>query len=252
MPIQRRRAAGSIRDSRSRSPAAAGFIAIITAFLVSACQPAPAPRPLTAMDVVQRATETARTLETVQIVLTVEGVTAPIANGLGLTRAEGRLKRPNDAQLKLRLMFGTSTLETELRAYDGRTYVRNPLGARYEELSGTARIALLDPESGMASVMPTIIEPKLLEPQTESGIKHQAVQGQLPSTSVSKLIGGTATGNSILVDALVRETDWQLARLRLAGAALQGDQPEAVRVITLSEWNEPVTIPPLPTPGSAT
>jgi hypothetical protein len=217
--------------------------------VAAACQPAPpAPRPPTADEVVQRAAEAARGLETVQIVLANEGVTAPIASGLGLVRAEGKLKRPNDAQLKLRLMFGSNILETELRALDGKTYVRNPLGSRFEEMTGTQRIALLDPEKGMASVVPTIVEPKLLEPQTDNGIKHQSIQGQLPSASVSKLIGGTPTGNSIAVDALVRETDWQIARLRLAGAALQGDQPEAVRLITLSAWNQPVTIPPLLTP----
>jgi hypothetical protein len=197
---------------------------------------------------VQRATEAARGLETVQIVLVNEGVTAPLASGLGLARAEGKLKRPQDAQLKLRLMFGTNVLETELRAIDGKTYVRNPLGARFEEMTNTQRIALLDLETGMASVIPTILEPRLLEPVTENGTRHQAIQGQIPSASVSRLIGGTPTGNSIAVDALVRETDWQIARLRLAGAALQGDQPEAVRQITLSAWNEPFTVPPLPTP----
>ena len=223
----------------------------VATVLLAACQQTPASRPPTAEEVVQRATEAARGLETVQIVLANEGVTAPIANGLGLARAEGKLKRPNDAQLKLRLMFGANVLETELRAFDGKTYVRNPLGARYEEMAGTQRIALLDPESGIASVIPTITEPKLLEPQTENGVRLQNIQGQVPSAAVSKLIGGTATGNSIAVDALVRETDWQIARLRLAGAALQGDQPEAVRLITLSNWNEPVSIPPLPTPSAA-
>ena len=216
--------------------------------MLAACQPAPAPRPPTAEEVVQRAAEAARALETVQIVLVNEGVTAPLASGLSLARAEGKLKRPSDAQLKLRLMFGTSVLETELRALDGKTYVRNPLGARFEEMTGTQRIALLDPESGMASVIPTIVEPKLQEPQTENGVRQQSIQGQIPSASVSKLIGGTPTGISIAVEALVRETDWQIARLRLAGAALQGDQPEAVRLITLSAWNEPFTVPPLPTP----
>ena len=147
------------------------------------------------------------------------------------------------------LFRSTSSLETELRAYDGRTYVRNPLGVRYEEVVGTARIALLDPEHGISSVIPTIQEPRLLESHTDNGVKHQAVQGRLASISVSQLIGGTPTGGTIAVDALVRETDWQLARLRLVGAALQGDQPEAVRLITLSGWNEPVTIPPLPTPS---
>jgi hypothetical protein len=227
------------------------LLGVFASALVAACQQAPPPpRPPTAEEVVQRAADATRGLQSVQIVLTNEGVTAPIANGLGLTRAEGKLKRPNDAQLKLRLMFGTSTLETELRALDGKTYVRNPLGARFEEMSGTARIALLDPETGMASVIPTISEPKLLDPQVENGVKHQDVQGQIASAAVSKLIGGTPTGNPIVVDALVRETDWQIARLRIAGAALQGDQPDAVRVIALSNWNEPVTIPPLPTPSA--
>jgi hypothetical protein len=216
--------------------------------LVAACQPTPAPRPPTAHEVVQRAAEAARGLETVSIVLANEGITAPIASGLGLARAEGKLKRPNDAQLKLRLMFGSNVLETELRALGGKTYVRSPLGSRFEEMSGGQRIALLDPETGMASVIPTIADPKLLEPQMDNGVKHQSIQGQIPSASVSRLIGGTPTGNSIAVDALVRETDWQIARLRLAGAALQGDQAEAVRLITLSAWNEPFTVPPLPTP----
>ncbi len=197
---------------------------LVVTVLLAACQQTPPARPPTAEEVVQKAADAARGLETVQIVLANEGVTAPIANGLGLARAEGKLKRPNDAQLKLRLMFGTNVLETELRAFDGKTYVRNPLGARYEEMTGTQRIALLDPETGIASVVPTITEPKLLEPRTENGVRQQNIQGHVSSAAVSKLIGGTATGNSIAVDALVRETDWQIARLRLAGAALQGDR----------------------------
>src|SRR5215207_410745 len=66
----------------------AGWVLAVFALVaLAACQSgAPARPPLTAADVIQRSAEAAKSLETVHLVLEVQGITAPIANGLGLTR----------------------------------------------------------------------------------------------------------------------------------------------------------------------
>lgn len=218
-------------------------VIVAMALLGLACQPPAQPKPLTAEDVVSRATEAAKILESIHVVLTIQGVAAPIATGLGLIRAEGELRRPGDAHLKLRLMFGTTTLESELRAVDGRTFIRNPLGSRFEEVRGAARIALLDPEAGLVGVIPRIVEPRLAGEETEENVTLHRVEGRIPSDAVVQLIGGTPTGELVAVQAWVRESDWLPRRLLLSGAALVGDQPEVIRSIELSGWNQPVTIP---------
>lgn len=231
-----------------RSLARAWIFALMLACLGAACQQPAQPKPLTAEDVLAHATEAARTLDSLHVVLTIQGVAAPIATGLGLTRAEGDLRRPADAHLKLTLMFGTSTLESELRAIDGRTFVRNPLGSRFEELRGAARIALLDPEAGLVAVIPRITDAALAAREMDGNVTLHRVDGRIPSEAVSQLIGGSPTGSPVSLQAWVRETDWFPRRLTLSGASLVGDQPEVIRTIEITGWNQPVTIP-TPTTG---
>ncbi|MBI3965339.1 MAG: LppX_LprAFG lipoprotein [Chloroflexi bacterium] len=195
-------------------------------------------------EVLSRAAERLRDLESVHFVLDVQGRVAPLANDLEIVKADGDLKRPGDARMKATLRSQGAVFETELWIVNGRTYARSPLGSDITELPGGTRVALLDPENGLPAAVVQIQSPQLLRADVEDGGTVHRIRGSLPTPAVAKLIGGTPHEGVVTVEAGVRAVDSQVSRLVLTGRALVGDDQQVVRTIVLSAWNTPVSIQP--------
>jgi hypothetical protein len=144
--------------------------------------------------------------------------------------------------VKARLRSRGAIVQTELLLIANRAYLRNPFEPRYEELGATPRVALLDPDDGVARAMTQVAAPALVRVDTEEGTRVFRLRGRLPTGAVARMIGGTPVGETVAVEAGIREGDWLLTRFVMSGNALVGDDANAVRTIALSRWGAPVDI----------
>ena len=216
----------------------------LVALLLAACRGPEPPPALTPREVVQRAAAAAHSLETVHFVLDTQGTTARLGSGLEVVRAEGDVRRPADVRVRATLRSAGAVLETELRVVGERAYLLNPFRAQFETLAEPPRVALLDATVGLAPALDRTADPELVRTDVENGVRVYRVRGRLPTAAIAQMIGGAPTGDAVPVELGVRDGDWQLARLVLTGAALVGDEADAVRTVVLSRWNGPVDIAP--------
>jgi hypothetical protein len=223
-----------------------GVVLLALTVVLGGCRGAEGPT-ISAREVLDRAATASRGLETVHFVLEVQGRVAALANGLEVIHAEGDLRRPNDAQMQVSLRAGGLVMDTELRLVEDRVYLYNPMAARFEELSGDAGLALLDPDRGLAAAVAELEAAEVVGVERESDVRLYRMRGHLPTRVLARMIGGTPLDERTMVEARIRESDWMLARLTVTGPALVGDERDAVRTIMLSKWGAPVEISRPPT-----
>ncbi len=218
---------------------AAGLALLLASTACGSANVEPVP---SAGEILERATEAARGLESVHFVLEVQGTTAPLPNGLQIARAEGDVRRPGNMRMQVSLSRGGVFLETELRVVDGRAYLLNPFALRFEELGEPTTVPLLDPELGLAAAVASIAQPELATTARKASVTAYRIRGTVPARVVANLIGGAPVAGPVAVEAEIVAPEWRLAELVVTGAVVLGDGADAVRTVRLSAWGAPVEV----------
>ena len=64
----------------------------------------------------------------------------------------------------------------------------------------------------------------------------------MPASALSALMGATVEDGMVDVDVEIQPDDFVLTKVRFAGQVTPSDDPTTIRVVTLSKFDEPVTI----------
>ncbi len=125
-------------------------------------------------------------------------------------------------------------------------------GTVYADLSGTGVYSqttlipdvskLFDPQVGIGAIITQIQSPSAPSSDTVNGVSVWKVSGNISNSVVASFFGGASQTTPISVTLWIGQKDSQIYQVSLKGIIVSGDTNASERVITLSQFNEHVTI----------
>jgi hypothetical protein len=161
--------------------------------------------------------------------------------GLVIQEAEGDIIKPDKISVRFSGTIGGFALKSGLVTLGEESYMTNPLSGQWERVpKEVSPLGFFDPRQGIAA-MTSQIEQVTLRPD---GKEIYRITGRLPAQALAPLVGDTAEEATIAVELVIDANRLYVVEAQFEGRVTP-DEPEAtVRVITLSRFNEPVTIEP--------
>lgn len=165
------------------------------------------------------------------------------STGLQLTSAEGDVVVPDRARADVAGNFAGVPITTRIVAIGKDLWLRNPLSGTWEAIDvATTPIALLDPSRGVLGVMKGLADPKDQGTEEVDGVTLRKVSGAASAADVAPLVAVRPTEREVPVTLWIGEDDHLLRRIEVSGPVAGGEPGDALRVVELSRFDEPVTI----------
>jgi hypothetical protein len=225
--------------------------ALAVALLLAGCsglgpQPTPAPPTPTPgpQQIAQQAAAAMAEVRTAHFKLDFEGQPPPTALGFQLTSAEGDTAAPDKLKAKLKARFGPNPIESELVVLGSDKLLKNPLSGRFEALTlPLGSLALLDKDRGVPLLLRNAKDPALAGRENVDGAEADVLTGTLAAADLAPLVTGLPpVAQPVKAKAWIGSSDRLVRRVRLEGPISAGEPAAIVRILTLSAFNQDVTI----------
>ncbi|GEM_PF-504446 len=205
--------------------------------------PAPTALPvLTPREVIEKASPLLDTLASFHFELTQEGGGTPIDMGIEMTAASGEVVPPDRLRMDITGTWGRMYLSTKLVTVGEETYMQNPLNKKWEPTKFTA-ITLFQPDTGIKAIMESVTDLAMLPGESINGTVCFHMSGMLRSEVLDAVaVGHAAEGLPVQTEIWIGAEDFLLRRVTFKGQITEEEVPGIVRTLTLSRFNEPVTI----------
>ena len=204
--------------------------------------PAPPPTPIDVAALLTRSGEATSALNTFRFQLehNREGAT-PLTESLRVTEADGRVVNPDAVSVDFAGTLGSFAVRSSLITLGDDSYMTNPLTGAWEQVAReVSPLGFFDPQRGIGSMMTEVQSPVLIEKSDAEFV----IEGALPVEALEPLLGGLMEGNTVDVRLNIESDSLYLTRAILDGRLTASEPDGVVRTITLSEFNEQVTIEP--------
>ena len=166
------------------------------------------------------------------------GVTILLPN-LFMENAQGYVVKPDKMTVQFTGTFGSFAIKSSLIAMGNESYMTNPVTGNWEAMQKKASpLGFFDPLGGITSIMLFIDDVFMLDNDDEIYV----LQGVLATEHLSSLVGDTLKSGMVDLEIKIYSDTKYLVEAVIAGKIMPDDPDGIVRVITLSEFNEPVTI----------
>lgn len=229
-------------------PAVTALITVATACGSSpAVEPAPAatraPTPVNVEALIQRSGEAMARLKTFRFFLSHPsgGTPLDLLPGLAIQEAEGAVINPDGLEARFAGALGSLYVESNLISIADKSYLTNPLNGKWEAIpQEISPLAFFNPRDGIASMMAEVREVTL----TSDSADEYRVAGLIPAEALAPLLGKTLSGALVSVELTIDRQTHHLREARFEGRVTSGEPDGTVRVITLSGFDEPLSIEP--------
>ncbi len=204
--------------------------------------PAPTPTPIDVAALLTRSGAATSALNTFRFQLehNREGAT-PLTESLRVTEADGRVVSPDGVSVEFAGTLGSFAVRSSLITLGDDSYMTNPLTGAWEQVAReVSPLGFFDPQRGIGSMMTEVQSPVLIEKSDSEFV----IEGALPVEALEPLLGGLMEGNTVDVRLNIDSDSLYLTRAILDGRLTASEPDGVVRTITLSEFNEQVTIEP--------
>lgn len=172
-------------------------------------------------------------------------VTHPAASttGLNLTSAAGDVKVPNELKASVAGTLSGVSLTSELVFVAPHQYLKNPLSGAWETLDvATSPIGYFDPAKGVLAVIKRSIRLARDGSTTVGGVDCYRLRGKVHASDLSAFLGTPASDRLANIELDVGKDDLLLRRIEVAGPVAAGEPQAIDREVTLSRFDEPVSI----------
>lgn len=200
---------------------------------------APTPVPLTVAEVLERAGTVMETLESFEFLIGHESGATPLMPNLNLEEASGQVIRPDKITTDFSGTFGGYAFKSSLVSLGDTTYMTNPLTGLWEEVPTELNpYQFFNPQAGIAAMMSQVVEARMVQ---KGGVYR--ITGMLPAQALGPLLGTTVEDSLISVEIEI-DAEFRIVEAVLDGRATPNEPDGTVRVIRLSQFNEPFEIQP--------
>ena len=204
--------------------------------------PVPTPTPIDVAALLARSGEATSALKTFRFQLehSRDGGT-PLTETLTVTEADGTVVSPDGVSVEFAGTLGNFAVRSSLITLGDDSYMTNPLTGAWEQVAReVSPLGFFDPQRGIGSMMTEVMSPSLVEKSGEAFV----IEGDLPVEALEPLLGGLTEGNTVNVRLTIDSDSLFLKQAILDGRVTATEPDGVVRTITLSEFNEQVTIEP--------
>ncbi len=168
---------------------------------------------------------------------------APSSSGLSLTFADGDIVVPDRLQAKVAGTFNGIPITTQIVFAGPMQYLLNPLSKDWQSFStDTSPIAFFSPAKGVLAAVKGATDLELAGTRTVGGVESYRLVGKLKARYVSDFLGNEPSEREADAEIDVGKDDGLVRELTLSGPIAADEPDNAKRTLTLSRFNEQVTI----------
>ncbi len=227
-------------------------VASLVAMLIAACgsstaEPAPLPLaptpvPIDPQEVLALSGQAMQALDTFHFRLEHDRGSSEMLPGLEVEEVDGVVANPDRISVSFTGAFGGSfAVRSRLITAGDKSYMTNPLNDRWEEVPpDVSPLGFFDPSKGIGAMMDQVREANLVGQNDD----QLSLSGRLPAEALGPLLGSSIEGAVVDVELTVDAETKHLLRARITGQVMPSDQVGTERIISLSAFDEPVTIEP--------
>ena len=234
----------------------AALVALIVAFGVSCSNsseetpapsptPTPTPVPFDPIATIERSGEVMQGLSSFRFQLRHEGGGTQLLEGMDILEAEGGVVSPDRVSLSFSGSFRkTFAIKSELVTIGESSYLRNPLTTEWEAAAtGVSPLGFFNPALGISTMMSRVESVHVLEDGGGTADVYR-LGASVDAEALTSLLGPTLEGVLVDVELTIDVDDLYLLEARVKGRVTSTDEDEIVRTVTMSDFNEPITIEP--------
>jgi hypothetical protein len=230
-----------------------GLLAVLLAgpALAAACggggeKAAPTPANLPQADeILPKVVERVGTLKSFHFRLEHENGLSPIPFDLKLRTAEGDVHVPDRMKANLEADVAGALLRVEVIGIGEEGWMTNPFSHQWQALpEGTTISAIFDPAAGIQAVARSLQEVRVAGVEKVGGDNTYLLEGQVDSGVLEAAAPIAEPGLTVNVKIWVGVDDYNIRQVRLEGPFSPGEPENIVRILSLSKFDEPVSIEP--------
>lgn len=241
------------RPSTSSGRAAA-FLALSTFLaLLAACAqqptatPMPSPTPVDPKAELRRTVERLLALESVSFVLEQTVGATTLSPGIEMNRAYGTVIVPGKFDVTVEAQVANLYVELGMASIDGVSYMTNPITGQWAVVPAESiPINLLTIGSTLAGIVEAVQSPELLAKTALDDVDVYHIRGSILSEDLLELVPGADEGYPVMLEMWMEQQSGSLLKATITGQVTDEDVPDALRVLTLDNINQPATIEPPP------
>lgn len=204
--------------------------------------PEPVATPVTPAEVVALSQHAMSALDSFSFQLTHDVGHTTLSGALQLTRAGG-LVATNGLDLEAEANIGRAFVRVEAVVIGEQTWMTNPLTGVWSEIAPEdSPFSFLDPVKLVADILGDTEQATYSTNSSSAG--NVTVKGTIPAESLAALVGSvdpTAVPN---VELTLDSNSKRLNKIVITGVVQPEDESNTIRVITLSEFDQQVSLEP--------
>ena len=168
---------------------------------------------------------------------------APSSSGLSLTFADGDIVVPDRLKAEIAGTFNGIPISTQIVFAGPKQYLLNPLSKDWQSFStSTSPIAFFSPAKGVLAAVKGATGLEVAGTRTVGGVESYHLVGKLEARYVSDFLGNEPSDREADAEIDVGKDDGLVRKLTLSGPIAADEPDNAKRTLTLSRFNEQVTI----------
>jgi hypothetical protein len=172
------------------------------------------------------------------------------SSALPIQSADGDVIVPDKLQANANVLFSGAVIQAQIITVGNDEYL-NLLGS-WQKTSGLLDPqALSDPQTGVAAILGHLQNPSAPVSSSSGTTPCWSISGTLNATYLAGITGGGAPAGSVdNVTTCIGKSDNLPYSILIKGIAAQGDTAQTSRTLTLSKFNEHITITAPVIPGA--
>jgi lipoprotein LprG len=166
-----------------------------------------------------------------------------IVRGIAMTEAEGDLVAPDRMQATIKGSLGPVDFDSGIVIIGKDGWLQNPITHRWDDEDITID-QVFDPQNGVVGLVRSARSPAITKIEEVDGVDCYRVDATLDSGDLTLLPGSPQAGRSVPTVAWVGVKDPLVHRIEIRGPVASGESKDLVRTLTLSRFDEDVSIAP--------